>query len=138
MKDHARRIVEGLEQIPDVVAKDMPSRSRYKIMSRAGVLWNRESREDDPKWGNVHYESNHVLIALDYPKGHFTEEEVSQLLKLPIRKSRERKTGIHIFLGASTSPYDSLRIKLYEADAKDEPMIGRLLQFADDLYRLSS
>jgi hypothetical protein len=77
------------------------------------------------------------MVVLDYPNGRYTEEQFSQCLKLPVINSRERRTGFYICRDPE-GPFDSLRVKLCDDDAKNEDLIAALLPVARDIYKLAA
>jgi hypothetical protein len=132
MKDRAKALAVLLSNLSGITYEDVPNSKRYKTLSNSGVVLKNRG---EPRWGNVHYHPTHIMIAIDYPQGAFSEEEFKNDLMIPQNKNQS-ESGFYITYAKNAGPneYDSLRIKLYGSDAFNQSIVDRILNVVGKVY----
>ena len=133
LKNDAKELANMLRSIASVTYEDVPNSQRFRIDASSGTKWARKIGPS--KWGNIHYKTNHILIALDFPNGTLSPNEVVDFTGLTQLPEKVSQSGF--FIKDHNQPYGYLRIKLYDQDACNQEIINRILDLAKHMFNLA-
>ena len=94
MKQAVKNFAEILKQINNVTNQDVHCSGRFKIDARYGTKWSQ--KDGASKWGNIGYEKDFILIALDCPNVTMSSAEVVEYTQLTERMKNKCKTGFFL------------------------------------------
>ncbi len=135
MKSEALRIAQTISQIPFASLMDYPASGRFKLIAEKGIRTGK--KKGSQKWGNVHYYSSYVKLVLDFPYGTLEEEQIRETLGLSVSPEGISSTGYYL-KGELGDEIQTLNIKLYGADARDEHIFERVVRSAHLVFEVMS
>lgn len=86
----------------------------YTLCANRYVIWSESINHPKKQWGHVHFHDDRLEIDIDYPVHSYIEKEISDRLGLPVKKARQKMSGIRLL--TKSQRFHTLEIVIFADD----------------------